>query len=173
MFGCDFRGRGVWCDHRDRGYLVGRSLIAGGLSTPFRDALCRGHGSFRGCPSRFAGWHRMMAFSGVTSQCEERGFRRSAGANFEIAVAVVPAGTKCFSLLRRTTGRWSGNHAFSLPHWNSVPSTQMQCRTTASLRATAVLAFLMPTRLASRTPQAFKTDHRFTTLIRTLAASNR
>ena len=113
----------------------------------------------------------MMAFSGVTSQCEERGFRRSAGTNFEIAIAVVPAGTKCFSLLRKTTGRWSVNHAFSLPHWNSVPSTQMQCRTTASLRATAVLAFLMPTRLASRTPQAFKTDHRFTTLSRTLAAS--
>ena len=112
----------------------------------------------------------MMAFSGVTSQCEERGFRRSAGTNLEIAIAVVPAGTKCFSLLRKTTGRWSGNHAFSLPHWNSVPSTQMQCRTTASLRATAVLAFLMPTRLASRTPQAFKTDHRFTTLSRTLAA---
>ena len=39
----------------------------------------------------------MMAFSGVTSQCEERGFRRSAGTNFEIAIAVVPAGTKCFS----------------------------------------------------------------------------
>ena len=37
----------------------------------------------------------MMAFSGVTSQCEERGFRRSAGTNFEIAIAVVPAGTKC------------------------------------------------------------------------------
>ena len=36
----------------------------------------------------------MMAFSGVTSQCEERGFRRSAGTNFEIAIAVVPAGTK-------------------------------------------------------------------------------
>jgi hypothetical protein len=35
-----------------------------------------------------------MAFSGVTSQCEERGFGRSAGTNFEIAIAVVPAGTK-------------------------------------------------------------------------------
>ena len=32
----------------------------------------------------------MMAFSGVTSECEERGFRRSAGTNFEIAIAVVP-----------------------------------------------------------------------------------
>jgi hypothetical protein len=35
----------------------------------------------------------MMAFSGMTSQCEERGFRRSAGVNVEIAIAVVPAGT--------------------------------------------------------------------------------
>ena len=56
----------------------------------------------------------MMAFSGVTSQCEERGFRRSAGTNFEIAIAVVPAGTKCFSLLRKTTGRWSVNLCFLL-----------------------------------------------------------
>jgi hypothetical protein len=39
----------------------------------------------------------------------------------------------------------------------------VQCRRTASLRATAVLAFLMPTRLASRTPQAFKTDHQCST----------
>jgi hypothetical protein len=39
--------------------------------------------------------------------------------------------------------------------------------------ATAVLAFLMPTRLASRAPQALKTDHRFITLSRTLAASNK
>ena len=36
----------------------------------------------------------MMAFSGVTSECEERGFRRSAGTNFEIAIAVVP-GRRC------------------------------------------------------------------------------
>ena len=41
----------------------------------------------------------MMAFSGVTSQCEERGFRRSAGTNFEIVIAVVPAGTKCFAVV--------------------------------------------------------------------------
>jgi hypothetical protein len=34
----------------------------------------------------------------------------------------------------------------------------------SELPATAVLAFLLPTRLASRTPQAFKPDHRFTTL---------
>ena len=38
----------------------------------------------------------MMAFSGVTSQCEERGFRRSAGTNFEIAIAVVPARDEVF-----------------------------------------------------------------------------
>ena len=41
----------------------------------------------------------MMAFGGVTSQCEERGFRRSAGANFQIAIAVVQTETKCFSLV--------------------------------------------------------------------------
>ena len=138
--------------------LVVRSLIAGGLSTPFRGRLCRRHGSFRGCPSRLAGWRRMMAFSGVTSRREERGFRRSAGTNFEIAIAVVPARMKRFSPLPKMTGRWV-NYAFSLPHWNSVPSTQVQCRTTASLRATAVMALLMPTRLESATVPILPDSH--------------
>ena len=117
----------------------------------------------------------MMAFSGVTSQCEERGFRRSAGTNFEIAIAVVPAGTKCFPLLRKTTGRWSVNHAFSRPiELGTVDPDAMQNDSElAGDSATAVLAFLMPTRLASRAPQALKTDHRFITLSRTLAASNK
>jgi len=38
---------------------------------------------------------------------------------------------------------------------NSVPSTHMRCRTTASLRATATVAFRSPLRLASLIPQAF------------------
>jgi hypothetical protein len=67
--------------------------------------------------------------------------------NFEIAIAVVPARTKCFF---------------------AVAEDDLSL-----LRATAVLAFLMPTRLTSRTSQAFKTDHGFTTLSRTLAASKR
>lgn len=43
--------------------------------------------------------------------------------------------------------------AGSLPHWNEVPSVQMQCRMTANLRATATCAFFIPLRLASRRPQ--------------------
>lgn len=43
--------------------------------------------------------------------------------------------------------------AGSLPHWNEVPSVQMQCRMTANLRATATCAFFIPLRLASRRPK--------------------
>ena len=38
---------------------------------------------------------------------------------------------------------------------NSVPSTHMRCRMTASLRATATLALRSPLRLASLIPHAF------------------
>ena len=38
---------------------------------------------------------------------------------------------------------------------NSVPSTHMRCRTTASLRATATVAFRSPLRLVSLIPHAF------------------
>jgi len=41
-----------------------------------------------------------------------------------------------------------------------VPSVQMQCKMTASLRATATFAFLAPIRFTSRMPQAFKADQR-------------
>ena len=59
------------------------------------------------------------------------------------------------------------------PHSNSVPSTRMQCRMTASLRATATRAFFMPTRLANRIPHAFSRDHRSILPVKTEAASNR
>src|SRR5262249_15756998 len=42
---------------------------------------------------------------------------------------------------------------------NSVRSIHMRCRTTASLRATATVAFRSPLRLASLIPQAFSADH--------------
>ena len=48
---------------------------------------------------------------------------------------------------------------FACPHWNEVPSTQMQWRMTAIFRATATLAFFIPTRLTSFMPQAFRQDH--------------
>ena len=43
---------------------------------------------------------------------------------------------------------------------NSVPSTQMRCMITASLRASATIAFFMPRRLAICIAQALSQDHR-------------
>jgi hypothetical protein len=44
---------------------------------------------------------------------------------------------------------------------NSVPSTQMRCMTTASRRASATIAFLIPRRLAICIAQALSQDHFF------------
>ena len=62
---------------------------------------------------------------------------------------------------RRTVGICSDQAALAWPHSNVVPSTQMQCKMTASLRAIATFAFFRPMRLASRMPQAFSPDQRF------------
>ena len=51
--------------------------------------------------------------------------------------------------------------AFSRVHRNSVPSTQMRCRITASRRARAMIAFFMPRRLAICIAQALSQDHFF------------
>src|SRR5262249_60917587 len=63
--------------------------------------------------------------------------------------------------------------AFFVDQLNSVPSTHIRCRMTASLRATATLALRSPLRLASLTPHAFSVDHFGTRVSSTLAASNR
>src|SRR4029450_11230044 len=62
---------------------------------------------------------------------------------------------------------------FFVDQLNSVPSSHMRCRMTASLRATATLALRSPLRLASLIPQAFSADHFGTRVSSTLAASNR
>ncbi len=49
--------------------------------------------------------------------------------------------------------------ACSLVHRNSVPSTQMRCRITASRRARATIAFFFPRRLAICIAQALSQDH--------------
>src|SRR5271169_5312012 len=51
--------------------------------------------------------------------------------------------------------------ACSLVQRNSVPSTQMRCMITASRRARATIAFLMPRRLAICIAQALSQDHFF------------
>jgi len=51
--------------------------------------------------------------------------------------------------------------AVSLVQRNSVPSTQMRCRITASRRARATIAFFIPRRLAICIAQALSQDHFF------------
>src|SRR5580704_8846097 len=74
-----------------------------------------------------------------------------------------------------STARWSSSfllsdvilHGFhaatacSLVHGNSVPSTQMRCMITASRRASATIAFLIPRCLAIFIAQALSQDHFF------------
>jgi hypothetical protein len=75
-----------------------------------------------------------------------------------------------------STARWSssfllsglilnGFHAAaaacSRVHRNSVPSTQMRCRITASRRARATIAFFIPRRLAICMAHALSQDHFF------------
>jgi hypothetical protein len=54
-----------------------------------------------------------------------------------------------------------GSHAAAScrVHWNSVPSTQMRCMTTASLRASATIAFFKPRVLAIFIAHALSQDH--------------
>jgi hypothetical protein len=56
-----------------------------------------------------------------------------------------------------------GSHAAatSRVHRNSVPSTQMRCRMTASRRASATIAFFIPRRLAICMAQALSQHHFF------------
>src|SRR5467141_3261866 len=63
--------------------------------------------------------------------------------------------------------------AASAFHWNVLPVVHMRCRITASLRATAIVAFLAPTRLPRASPQVFSALGRADRLSKTLAASNR
>ena len=51
--------------------------------------------------------------------------------------------------------------ACSRVHRNSVPSTHMRCRITASRRASATIAFFFPRRLAICIAQALSQDHFF------------
>jgi hypothetical protein len=51
--------------------------------------------------------------------------------------------------------------SMSLVQRNSVPSTQIRCKITASRRARATIAFFMPRRLATCIAQALSQDHRF------------
>lgn len=66
-----------------------------------------------------------------------------------------------------------GPHAAapSRVHWNSVPSTQMRCMTTANRRASATIAFFSPRALAIFIAQALSQDH-FVVRTRTIWAAS-
>src|ERR1700722_2905173 len=63
--------------------------------------------------------------------------------------------------------------AASAFHWNVVPVVHMRCRMTASLRATAMVAFLAPMRVPRASPQVLSAIGRPDRLSNTLAACTR
>ena len=115
----------------------------------------------------------MIVFGASASSCAAKCEKYVFSRNIEVTITTVPAGTTAGPpILRRRI--WVCCYAiFSLPHSKLVPSVQMQCRTTATLRATATLAFLAPTRFINRMPHAFNADQRCVRCSKTLAASNK
>ena len=78
--------------------------------------------------------------------------------------------SSCFLLLGLTVHCHAAAASCRLQR-NSVPSTQMRCRITASRRASATIAFFMPRRLAICIAQALSQDHRVERTSMTCAAS--
>jgi hypothetical protein len=72
---------------------------------------------------------------------------------------IPPLGGARVSSCRDLVLRRSHAAATSLVQRNSVPSTQMRCRITASRRASATIALLMPRCLAIFIAQALSQDH--------------
>ena len=89
----------------------------------------------------------------------------------------VPAGTAFRRKIRRRYVWIASVQAAEDPasalHWNVVSVVHMRWRMTASLRATAMVAFLAPTRLPRVSPHVFSALGRAERLSNTLAASNR
>jgi hypothetical protein len=104
---------------------------------------------------------RLMMMSGSgASTCPAECGRAATSRLTEVATTTVPAGHRRPVENRARTCK-KDHAAFGCPQSNDVPSTQMQCRTTAILRAMATFAFLMPILLASFIPQALREDHFF------------
>jgi hypothetical protein len=131
---------------------------------------CRGHGSLRGRHETASSWAQGVAVLQCSgANCSVMAYRRTTR-DAQSSPPAVPARTAP----RLRGARWRTNGqaiAASCIHQKSVPSVQMQCRMMASLRATATLAFLAPTRFISRTPHAFSGDQRLTLVSSTAAAS--
>src|SRR5262245_9196958 len=111
---------------------------------------------------------------GCTHQAEELGSSWAQAVAQSGQAAIVPAGTS-FPPVRELCDLLIARYAAAsfVDQLNSVPSTHMRCRMTASLRATATVALRSPFRLASLIPQAFSADHFGTRVSNTPAASKR
>jgi len=80
---------------------------------------------------------------------------------------------RCFSSERVSIERPCHGASAPVGHRNVVLLDHIRCRRTASLRATAMVAFLPPMRSASARPHVCNAQGRANRLSRTLAASNR
>ena len=106
-----------------------------------------------------------MGFEDEVEQSFGRPCRRTDGRfkrTYELTSSIVPRGTSFhhaveleFPLVRDC---FHAAVAFRVQR-NSVPSTQMRCMITASRRARATIAFLMPRPLAICIAQALSQDH--------------
>ena len=101
----------------------------------------------------------MMSGSGASTCATECG-RAATSRLTEVATTTVPAGHR-WPVENRARTLQKDHASFGCPHSNDVPSTQMQWRITAILRAMATFAFFKPIRLASFNPQALREDHFF------------
>src|ERR1700722_20113918 len=104
---------------------------------------------------------RLMMMSGADASTSAAECGRAATSRTnEVVTTTVPAGH------RRPDEPGSeladkDQTAWAFPHSKAVPSTQIQRRMTAILRATATFAFFMPIRFASFIPQALRAHHFF------------
>src|SRR5215471_2760503 len=92
-------------------------------------------------------------------QADRSPFRSSEFRNRNFESISLQRTTAVFLRSPRRLKATAGTAVLSLLHRNSLPSTHIRCRTTASRLATATIARRIPRRWATRTPHAFSHDH--------------
>ena len=112
-----------------------------------------------------------MGFEDEVEQSIPRPYRQTNGRSkrtCELTSSIVPRGTSFHRLvdldfppIALILCNPHAATACSRVQRNSVPSTQMRCRITANLRASATIAFFIPRRLAICIAQALSQDHFF------------
>ena len=119
---------------------------------------------------RSAPGRRMMALEASAPLCHVRGLPLGSR-NKSLGVTVAPSRPGTSALAAELQSQPHARASFV--QRNGASSFHMRRRTIASLRASATVAFFVPIRLASRTPQAFRLDHLVTRFSSMPAASNR